>query len=148
MKKIVYILFVLGIMVPALHAQTSMEEQAIHHLIAQYAQARETKDTVLLKNILMEDIDQLVSSGVWRKGLETSLKGMAQSSTRNPGSRSLTVKNIRFLHETVALVDCRYTIQRSDGSARKMWSSFLVQKEATHWKIAAIRNMLPAGAPK
>ena len=43
----------------------------------------------------------------------------------------------------IALADARYTIYRQDGSARKMWSTFILQKVATDWKISAIRNMYP-----
>jgi len=40
----------------------------IHSLIANYTEAREKKDSLLLSSILTTDIDQLVSSGVWRRG--------------------------------------------------------------------------------
>ncbi|TDI72183.1 MAG: DUF4440 domain-containing protein, partial [Bacteroidetes bacterium] len=33
----------------------------------------------------------------------------------------------------------------ADGTARKMWSTFIVVRNEDGWKIAAIRNMLPAG---
>ncbi len=39
------------------------QRQDLYTLIDQYSQAREKKDTVLLKSILTDDIDQLVSSG-------------------------------------------------------------------------------------
>lgn len=148
MKNTYLLILTLCLTSSMLYGQQVVKEQVIRTLIDQYAQARETKDTVLLKQILTSDIDQLVSSGVWRKGFSESKKGMLQSSTRNRGTRTLIVESIRFLHQTVALVDCRYTIQRPDGSTRKMWSSFTVQKEGNQWKIAAIRNMLPAGSPK
>jgi uncharacterized protein (TIGR02246 family) len=148
MKNTYLLILALCLTSLVLSGQQTVKGQAIHVLIDQYAQARETKDTVLLSKILTNEIDQLVSSGVWRKGFSESKKGMLQSSTQNRGSRTLTIESIRFLHQTVALVDCRYTIQRPDGSTRKMWSSFTVQKEGNQWKIAAIRNMLPAGSPK
>ena len=122
----------------------SKKEQPIYTLIDQYAQARETKDTVLLKQILTDDIDQLVSTGEWRRGFETAKQGMLSSSTANPGSRTLTVDQIRFLGNETALVDTRYEIQNADGSLRKMWSTFIVVSEGNRWKITAIRNMLPA----
>ncbi len=122
----------------------SKKEQPIYTLIAEYAQARETKDTVLLKQILTDEIDQLVSSGEWRRGFETAKQGMLRSSSANPGARSLTVDQIRFLSQETALVDTRYEIQNTDGSLRKMWSTFIVVSEGNRWKITAIRNMLPA----
>ncbi len=122
---------------------TKEESQEIITLISSYSKARETKDTVLLKEILVEDVDQLVSSGVWRKGIATAVKGMMESSTENPGDRTLNVESIRFLDPDVAIVDCRYEIKNTNGTIRKMWSTFMVVVETEQWKIAAIRNMLP-----
>ncbi len=122
----------------------SKKEQPFYALIDQYAQARETKDTVLLQQILTDDIDQLVSTGEWRRGFETAKQGMLRSSSANPGGRTLTVDQIRFLNRETALVDTRYEIQNADGSLRKMWSTFIVVYQNNRWKITAIRNMLPA----
>jgi len=124
--------------------QLAKQEQEIYSLVDKYAQARETSDTTLLKSILMSDIDQLVSSGEWRRGLEGAFKGMMRSSSRNPGQRTLTVENVRFITSEAAIADARYEIKNSDGSVRKMWSTFVVVMEANSWKITAIRNMLPA----
>lgn len=124
--------------------QSKAESQEILNLINSYSKSRETKDTVLLKKILTKDIDQLVSSGEWRSGIDAAIKGMMQSSTSNPGERSLHVERIRYLSDEVALVDARYEIKNPDGSIRKMWSSFTIVDDKG-WKISAIRNMLPAG---
>lgn len=124
-------------------ASPSEKEQPLYALIDQYAQARETKDTLLLRQILTDGIDQLVSTGEWRRGFETAKQGMLQSSSTNPGSRTLSVDQIRFLGSGTALLDARYEIQNSDGSLRKMWSTFVVVYEDNRWKITAIRNMLP-----
>ena len=124
---------------------TKSESQEIIDLISSYSKARETRDTVLLKEILVEDVDQLVSSGVWRKGIVEAVKGMMESSAENPGDRTLKVESIRFLNPDAAIVDARYEIKNADGTIRKMWSSFAVVTETEQWKIFAIRNMLPAG---
>lgn len=124
---------------------TKGESQEIIDLISSYSKARETKDTVLLKEILIKDVDQLVSSGVWRKGVAEAVKGMLESSSENPGDRKLKVESIRFLNPDVAIVDCRYEIKSADASIRKMWSTFVVVTETEQWKISAIRNMLPTG---
>lgn len=126
-------------------AQDSRQEQAIIALIDQYAQAREKQDTVLLKSILTEEVDQLVSSGEWREGIAGSMQGMMRSSASNPGERTLTVDQVRFLNKEAAIADARYEIKNSDGSVRKMWSTFVAVKQGRQWKITAIRNMLPAG---
>jgi uncharacterized protein (TIGR02246 family) len=125
-------------------SETKAQEKQILTLIAQYSQARETRDPDLLKSILTEDTDQLVSSGEWRRGVDAALTGMMQSSASRPGSRTLTVETIRFLGPTTAIADARYEIENTDETIRKMWSTFIVSFQENQWKIAAIRNMLPA----
>lgn len=130
------------------YAQATDKEKAnstdILQLIHQYSKARESQDTLLLKKILTEDVDQLVSSGTWRSGMDESMAGMLASSTSNPGSRKLTVERIKFLDNNVAVVDARYEIISGGQVTRKMWSTFVVHRVEKVWKISAIRNMLPA----
>lgn len=113
-------------------------------LIDKYSEAREKRDTVLLKKILTPDIDQLVSTGEWREGIGSAVQGMLKSSASTPGTRTLTVDKIKLFNATTAIVDCRYEIQNTDGTVRKMWSTFVVIAEKKQWKISAIRNMLPS----
>jgi uncharacterized protein (TIGR02246 family) len=148
MKRII-LLFAFGFMALASvfsqDTADNLQEREIHELIANYSLARDTRDTVLLLRIVTPDIDQLVSSGTWRRGRGEALKGMMQSSENNPGSRVITIDKIRFLNKGCAIADARYEIQNEDGSARKMWSTFVVVKSGKDWKISAIRNMLPRG---
>lgn len=120
------------------------QQKAITSLIDQYSEAREKSDTILLKNILTTDVDQLVSTGEWRIGVGAAVQGMLKSSANSPGTRTLRVENIRMFNPITAIVDCRYEIQNTDGSIRKMWSTFLVVAIKEIWKISAIRNMQPA----
>lgn len=120
------------------------KSQQIVHLISEYSQAREARDTVLLREILTGDVDQLVSNGDWRNGIQEAILGMQQSSSSNPGTRTLEVEKIKFLSDEAALVDCRYIIN-SGGATRNMWSSFTVIYQKSRWKITAIRNMNPTG---
>ena len=126
-------------------APSEQQRKEISSLIDQYSQAREQKDTVLLKAILTTDIDQLVSDGEWRTGRNSAVQGMLKSSASRPGTRKLTIEKIRLLNPNSAIVDCRYEIQNSDGTLRKMWSTFIVVSTKRVWKITAIRNMLPSG---
>ena len=119
--------------------------KAITSLIDQYSEAREKRDTVLLKNILTTNVDQLVSTGEWRDGISAAVEGMIKSSATTPGTRTLRVEKIKMLTAGSAIVDCKYEIQNKDGTLRKMWSTFLVVTEKKLWKISAVRNMLPAG---
>ncbi len=126
-------------------SDSNNQKQEIYSLIEKYTASRETMDTVLLKSILTPDVDQLVSSGEWRNGIEGAMKGMVRSSTSNPGDRSIKIENIRFLSSESAIADAKYEIQNTDGTVRKMWSTFIVVYKEEMWKITAIRNMLPAG---
>ena len=122
------------------------DQKALTALIEQYSQARENKDTVLLKKILTTDVDQLVSTGEWRDGIKTAVDGMIKSSATSPGTRTLRVEKIKMLTSTSAIVDCRYEIKNPDGTDRKMWSTFIVVGNKNTWKISAIRNMLPSSS--
>ena len=119
-------------------------QKAITSLIDQYSQAREKRDTVLLKAILTPDVDQLVSTGEWRVGINAAVEGMIKSSANSPGTRTLHIEKIQILTASSVIVDCRYQIQNADSAARKMWSTFIVVADKETWKIRAIRNMLPA----
>jgi len=119
-------------------------KKEITALIDQYSQAREKRDTVLLKSILTSDVDQLVSTGEWRVGINAAVEGMMRSSANSPGTRTLVVEKIRAISPSSAIVDCRYEIKNTDGTARKMWSTFIVVADKGIWKIMSIRNMLPS----
>ena len=147
MKRILLIFTLLTgfiFILPGQNAVTDNQDKAIEDVINQYQTSRMNKNKDLLSNILSDDIDQLVSSGSWRRGKAESMEGMLRSSNRNPGKRTLKVESIRYLQSDVAIVDTRYTIERADGTARKMWSTFLMVNDMGKWKISAIRNMLPA----
>jgi uncharacterized protein (TIGR02246 family) len=147
MKKIIFSILVF-LATSVLYGQsvkpTAAQEQEIRAVIDKYSEAREKNDTVLLKNILGHDVDQLVSTGEWRDGIAASVKGMLRSSSGSPGTRVLTVDKIRMLTSQVALVDCRYEIKSPNGDVRKMWSTFVLVLNEKTWKIGAIRNMLPS----
>jgi len=148
MKNIVLLLLLNLGAISFLYAQNNMPDQrqrkAITFLIDQYSEAREKKDMVLLKTILTSNVDQLVSTGEWRNGIGDAVQGMLKSSANSPGTRTLQVDKIRMLNPMTAIVDCKYEIQNTDSTMRRMWSVFIVVTEKEAWKISAIRNMLPA----
>jgi len=144
----IFLLFISNMaLISILHGQSVMpndkQRKDIYSLIDKYSQAREKRDTVLLKSILTTDIDQLVSTGEWRNGIEASLTGMMESSANSPGTRTLSIEKIRLFNSNNSIVDCKYEIQNPDGTSRKMWSTFIVVSNQGIWKISAIRNMLP-----
>ncbi|WP_020533262.1 YybH family protein [Flexithrix dorotheae] len=148
MKYILLIFAIQIITCTSIFAQETRNEEKdkeeIRELIDNYSQAREQKDANLLRQIITDEIDQLVSTGEWRVGKTAALSGMMRSSKKNPGSRTITVEKIRFIHQNCGIADTRYEIKMEDGSVRKMWSTFIVSYEENMWKITAIRNMLPA----
>src|SRR5260221_1372508 len=91
------------------------QQKAITFLIDQYSRARERRDTVLLKAILTSDVDQLVSTGEWRVGINAAVEGMMKSSANSPGARTLHIEKIQMITVSSAIVDCRYEIQNTDG---------------------------------
>jgi uncharacterized protein (TIGR02246 family) len=137
---------------------TAHDEAGIRELVRLYNTAREANDPKAIEALFVADADQLVSSGEWRRGRDVLVKGAMSSSARTGGTRTLTVEAIRMITPEVAVADARYEISGlADGSTRKMWSTFVVVKEALkggtgapvhgEWRISAIRNMLPAASP-
>lgn len=147
MKNILLLLVFTLLGASFLHGQemtpNDKQRKDIYSLIDKYSQAREKRDTLLLKSILTKDVDQLVSTGEWRNGMRASVQGMLKSSATSPGTRTLNIEKIRLLNPNSAIVDCKYEIQNADGTPRKMWSTFIVVSNKGIWKISAIRNMLP-----
>ena len=146
MKKLTVLLLIGTLSAPLVRGQgtPTQANKAIYDLIDAYSEAREKQDTVLLKKILTADVDQLVSTGEWRTGIGEAVSGMIRSSATKPGTRTLTVEKIMYLSPQSGLADARYVIQNDDGTARQMWSTFVVVKQRGQWKISGIRNMLPA----
>lgn len=147
-NKIIILIFLIPFFPGILEAQDQhlKDRIKITQLIDDYAHAREQNDPEKIRMLFTADADQLVSSGEWRYGMESLVDGMQRSSASNPGDRSLTVETIRFIDKQTAITDARYEIKAQDGSiTRKMWSTFVVVEKKGQWKIAAIRNMLPAG---
>lgn len=150
MKTVIAILILIITLPSLLKAQETLKKnkqnEGIFSLIDDYSMARENRDTLLLKKILTTDIDQLVSTGEWRNGIQASVRGMLLSSASAPGTRTLIIDKIKFINPQNAIVDAKYEIKNSDGTDRKMWSTFVVVKQKGEWKISAIRNMLPSAA--
>lgn len=125
-------------------AQKPADESAVRDVVKRYVDARDAKDPKATEALFTADSDQLVSSGVWRKGREEVVKGTMASSEASGGKRTITVETVRFLSPDVALADGRYEI--AGPETRKMWTSIVVVRKPEGWRIAAIRNMLPAAA--
>jgi len=144
--KRTFFIFFFCLMIPiAIYAQViitnNTNKQKIYTLIDQYLKARENKNEDILRSLLDTDVDQLVSSGVWRIGIEECVNGMMRSSTNNPGKRSIVVNKIKLLNLETGIADAKYEIVNTDGSVRRMWSAFILVLKEDKWLIAGIRNM-------
>ena len=73
------------------------------------------------------------------------VRGTLASSQSTGGTRTITVESVRFIARDVAIADGRYEISGlAGGQARRMWTTLVVSRTPEGWRIAAIRNMLPA----
>ena len=131
---------------PPARAESSVDDREVRDVVRRYVEAREARDPKAVAALFTADADQLVSSGEWRRGREAVVKGSLASSQQAQGKRTFTVDSVRMIAANVALADSRYEIAQADGTTRRMWASWLLVKGAGGWKIAAIRNMLPAAA--
>jgi uncharacterized protein (TIGR02246 family) len=132
--------------VPA-QAQSAAEEAAVRGVVAAYVDARQKRDPAAIGALFTADADQVNSAGEWRRGRDGIVKGTLESSQRNPASRRITIKAVRFPSTNVAVADGDYQI-----GDRMMWTTFTMVRLPEGWKITAIRNALhtttsPAGSP-
>jgi len=128
-----------------LGSATAADEAPIREIVQKYMDARDNQNAHALEFLFTADADQLVSSGEWRKGRDAVVRGTLASSRNTGGQRAITVESVRFLSKDVALADGRYELTGlAGGETRKMWTTLLVIHTPEGWRIAAIRNMLPA----
>jgi uncharacterized protein (TIGR02246 family) len=120
------------------------DESAIREIVSKYVDARERIDPQAIEALFTSDADQLVSSGEWRKGREAVVRGTMESSRSTGGKRTITVESVRFVTPDVAIADGRYELTGlAGGATRLMWTTLVLKRTASGWRISAIRNMQP-----
>ena len=128
-----------------LFSQKPADETGVRELVARYVDARQQRDAKAIEALFTPEADQLVSSGEWRKGRPAVVSGTLASSESTGGRRTITVESMRFVSADVAIADGSYVISGlAGGQERHMWSTFICVRTSGGWRIAAIRNMLPA----
>lgn len=143
MRASLAIFMCLGLLVTCF-SQTS-DDAAVRDVVRKYVDAREKIDPKAVEDLFTADADQLVSSGEWRKGRDAVVKGSIASSRGAGGKRTITVESVRMITADVAIADGRYELTGlAGGATRSMWATLVMKKTAQGWRIAAIRNMLPA----
>lgn len=126
-------------------SQSRPEEAAIRAIVQRYVDARERRDPKAVETLFTADADQLVSSGEWRRGRDEVVRGAMASSQRTGGRRSIDVESIRMITPDVAIADGRYNLTGlASGQTRRMWTTLILKRTSQGWRIAGIRNMLPA----
>ena len=108
-----------------------------------YVAARERSDAAGIGALFADGADQLTSAGEWRKGRDEIVRGTLASSKQTSGTRTIALETIRFPASGVALADGQYNRRRA-GRHPEIWTTFLLVRTSDSWRIAAIRNMLPA----
>lgn len=130
---------------PAAAQSKGGDEAAVREVVASYVAARDRGDAAGVAAVFTEHADQLTSSGEWRRGRDELVRGTLASSKTNSGTRTITIKTVRFPAADVAIADGEYVIAAtSSAQARRMWTSFVMVRSGGRWRIDAIRNMLPA----
>jgi uncharacterized protein (TIGR02246 family) len=141
----VIVALVIVLQAPAPGAQQAAgEEAAVREVVKKYVEAREQSEPGAIGALFADGADQLTSSGEWRKGRDEIVRGTLESSRRTGGTRTITLETVRFPAPGVALADGRYEITGGQEGTRRMWTTFLLVRSPDRWRIAAIRNMLPA----
>jgi uncharacterized protein (TIGR02246 family) len=120
------------------------DEAAVRAVVAKYVDAREQRDPAAVEPLFTAEADQHTTSGEWRRGRAEVVRGSMASSNQNPGRRRIAIETVRFVTRDVAVADGPYEITAADGTVRKMWTTIVLARERGEWRIAAIRNMLPA----
>ena len=146
MRPFIGSLIVAGFLFGAVSAQTSSEqdEQKVRSVVAEYMAARNENSPEAVRKLFTPDADQLVSTGEWRKGLTDLVRGTSLSSRKEAGKSSITVEAVRLVDKDVSIVDGRYRTVGVNGAIREMWTTLVLKRVGTDWRITAIRNMLPA----
>jgi uncharacterized protein (TIGR02246 family) len=143
---ILLVLFVLPLAPDRAMAQPASQADvvALKALVARYVEVREARDAAGLAALFVDDADQLVSTGEWRRGRDAVVSGGLASSARSSGARTIEVDTLRIVAPGVAIVDGRYGIAATATSpARQMWTTFVMVRRPDGWRISAIRNMRP-----
>lgn len=126
-------------------AASAADEAAVRDIVRRYTQARELNEPNAIEALFTADADQYTSSGEWRRGMSALIKGMQETSARNPGARAINVAAVRFITPDVAIVDGEY---KTGSDGRLLWTTLTVKRDGKSWRIAAIRNMAPTGTTR
>ena len=147
MRWLIFVLCVgtAGVAAAQTRPGNAADDAAVRDVVRRYTQARELNDPKAIEALFTEDADQYTTSGDWRRGMSQLVKGMLETSARNPGTRAIAIAAVRFVTPDVAIVDGEY---KTGTDARPLWTTLIVRRVGGGWRIAAIRNAAPTGATR
>jgi uncharacterized protein (TIGR02246 family) len=133
---------------PQSSAPRATDERDVRAVVDRYVEARERRDAAAIGALFTADADQFTTGGEWRRGRDAVVRGALASSERTGGTRRVTIRAVRFPGRDMAIADGAYEIDGTrDGTARRMWTTFVMTRGAGGWRIAAIRNASPPTIP-
>ena len=147
MGRLTLLVFVILADASTAQAQSAIgpDEAAVRDVVRRYTEARELSDPKAIEALFTADADQYTTGGEWRRGVPQLVKGMIETSARNPGARVIAIAAVRFITTDVAIVDGDYT---TGADARRVWTTITVKRDSGRWRITAIRNIAPTNAAR
>ena len=122
-------------------ADRAADEAAIRQVTQDYIARRDEGDEAGLRALLTENVDQRLTSGRMRIGQDEVVSGSLGSTQSSGGTRVITLKEIRFLGDNVAIANGDYnSLGRTVGTDLYMRTTIIFQRDEEKWRIAAIRN--------
>ena len=143
--RVVACVLVAGAAAAQSQSASATDEAAVRDVVRRYTDARELSDPKAIEALFTPDADQYTSAGEWRRGVPQLVKGMLETSARNPGPRVIAIAAVRFITPDVAIVDGDYM---TGVDARRIWTTITAKKESGRWRISAIRNIAPTPAAR
>lgn len=131
-------------------AARARDEQAVRGVVADLIAAWNRHDAVGAAAVMTTDVDMVAPPGMYAHGraqIEADSPGMFATVYKD-AHESVTTDRIRFLRPDVALVDGTFAIVGPNfpGDARGL-QTVVLMKEHGRWAVAALRRMIPIGAP-
>jgi len=119
----------------------SDDEAAIRQVTQDYILRRDEGDEAGLRALLTENVDQRLTSGRMRMGQDEVVSGSLGSTQSSGGKRVITLLDIRFLGDDVAIANGNYdSLGRADGTDLYMRTTIVFWRVDGKWRIDAIRN--------